>query len=336
MSSARKFLLKSGALAVVFSLSSGAAQADWTKTILDERCDPEISDALSEALRDSIEASVRRAEASIAPPTPVGDLGCLNDLMTAPLDTFSNIGGMLGSLSGGLSSLDVSNFELDIDVSGMVCKVAAEKWAELTEPLSKVESTFKDFAGTASSAADRLSSQVSSFIPGMSGSRSYADSSGYSGNISEYTPPSTQVSEATSSRPIYPEYTDRSEVEYDGTEMENANNLSNIELAKAFADYLACRLSGPGPDGTWGLFPRTGASCTFAMVNPPIWTFPRPQAAPASVPQASPASVPQSAGAQAPDPARQGASSRPDAQQTESAPDQQSTGPSTIWQSLSN
>ena len=43
----------------------GAALADWTESIQDQRCDPEVSQGISEAVRESIEASVRRAEAAV-------------------------------------------------------------------------------------------------------------------------------------------------------------------------------------------------------------------------------------------------------------------------------
>lgn len=159
--------------------------ADWTEGLQDQRCDPETADALSEALRNAIEGSVRRAEAAILPPTPVGDLGCLNDLMTAPIDTFSGVGGMLGALSGGLGNFDPSSMNLDIDVSGMICQAAAEKWATLTEPLSQFDADIPDYAGMASSAGDRLAQGGISFVPGVNGSSNYVDSTGSAGGTGQ-------------------------------------------------------------------------------------------------------------------------------------------------------
>lgn len=197
------------ALAAV-TIVPGPALADWTRSIQDERCSPESADALSKALRDAIEANVRRAEAVILPPTPVGDLGCLNDLMTAPLDTFSGVGGMLGSLTGGLGNFDGGSIGLDIDVSGMICKAAAERWADLTEGLSGVDLDIPSYAGVAAKASQRLASGGISFVPGMSGSKEYRDSKGSAGGTGvvppgSYTPtPSTPAPAPAAPAPTTP------------------------------------------------------------------------------------------------------------------------------------
>lgn len=174
ISTSRRGIILSLALAAG-SLAPVAAQADWTRGLQDERCNPETAEAMSNALREAIEGSVRRAESVILPPTPVGDLGCLNDLMSARLASFSNMGGILDSLSGGLGSFDGSSIGLDIDVSGMICRAAAERWAELTEPLSDVNAGISDYAGIASSAQQRMASGGFSFVPGVRGTSDYND-----------------------------------------------------------------------------------------------------------------------------------------------------------------
>lgn len=176
---ARSALL--GVTLAVAGVAPGVALADWTRGVQDERCSPASADALSQALREAIEGNVRRAEAVILPPTPVGDLGCLNDLMTAPLDSFSGVGGMLGALTGGLGNFDGGSIGLDIDVSGMICRAAAERWADLTQGLSGVDLDIPSYAGVAARASDRLASGGISFIPGVRGSQQYRDSSGSTG-----------------------------------------------------------------------------------------------------------------------------------------------------------
>lgn len=108
------------------------AGGNWIKDMLNPSCSAESKDALAGGVRDKIEQSVARAMASIQPPAAVGDLSCLNDLMNAPLDTFSNVGGLLGNLQGGLSgSIGGSG-----DISRKVCEFAAEKWEEVAGPLT--------------------------------------------------------------------------------------------------------------------------------------------------------------------------------------------------------
>lgn len=128
-------------VALAFSTIPLAASAagDGTTIIQDmlmENCSPESKDALSSLVREAIESKVLRAEASILPPSPVGDLACLQDLMNAPLDKFSNIGGLMdtlkGSLSGSLGSIPGLGGS---SIGDQVCAFAAEKWSELTKPL---------------------------------------------------------------------------------------------------------------------------------------------------------------------------------------------------------
>lgn len=255
----------------------GIALADWTEDIQDSRCDPEIVKQIGDAQREAIEARVRRAEAAILPPSAVGDLGCLNDLMTAPLAMFSNIGGTLTSLQAGLGSFSPESIGVDMDVSGMLCKAAAQKWSELTEPLSAIPGTLNDFAGMAAKAPDRIASGDFSFIPGISGNSSSTDSSGYAGSVADYTPPSTSVSGPTSSRPIFPGYVDPTTTEYDGTQMAEDSAAYTNNLAVEFANYLACRINASSgyydaDKGSW----VAGTTCTFDGGTPPAYSFGAP------------------------------------------------------------
>lgn len=120
------------------------AGAEWIREMLDARCSVESKDAVSTAVRSAIETSVRRSEASIEPPIPVGDLSCLSSLMAAPLDKFSNVGEILGDLQLGLDQKAIGD-----GISRGICSFAQSKWNELTEPLDKkissLESAAKDF-----------------------------------------------------------------------------------------------------------------------------------------------------------------------------------------------
>lgn len=151
----RMAALSSGiACSVLILLGAGPARADWTRSALDARCDPADITGVSNSVRNAIEASVRRAEATIQAPAPIADLSCLSDLMTTPIDIFSNIGGLAGTFQAGL--FDSLPFSMDMDVSGMVCDFAAERWGELTGGLSGLGADLSQFANTPASMTDRL------------------------------------------------------------------------------------------------------------------------------------------------------------------------------------
>lgn len=268
---------------------------DWLDSIQDARCAPEDIEGVSNYVRNAIEASVRRAEMAIQAPTPVGDLACLTDLMTAPLDTFSQVGGLLDSLTSGLGDISTMSLNLDMDVSGMICAYAAEKFATLTNPLSELDTTISGFASMASDSADRLSGALSSAFTDLSntssstswssanlgtdtglgsysGVLSTTDSSGYSGSIADYTLPDMSASES-----------DVEEVTYSAVDDEtfadnsDAWNEYNQRLMRALGQYIGCRVAGEldgtrvvgttWSSATWNV-PGSITDCTF---NPGSW-----------------------------------------------------------------
>lgn len=122
--------------ATMFAGGAGAQDTQWIQDMMHESCDAAIKSDMAQGIRDTIENSVKRAEASINPAIPIGDLSCLNDLMSAPLDTFSNIGGLMGSLTSGLAgSLPIGDL-MNGGVSRQVCQFAMDKWNEVTQPLT--------------------------------------------------------------------------------------------------------------------------------------------------------------------------------------------------------
>ncbi|MBW3243616.1 hypothetical protein KUV57_13160 [Epibacterium sp. DP7N7-1] len=279
------------ALGVSVLMPSISQAEDWLNSIQDARCDPEDIEGVTGNVRNAIEASVRRAEMTIQAPTPVGDLGCLNDLMTAPLDTFSNVGGLLDSLMGDLGDIAASGLNLDIDVSGMICGFAAEKFATLTSPLSEVDKTMSGFASLASSSADRVSGTISSAFSNLengtwdsgsvgsttashsyTGVSSTTDSSGYSGSIANYTPPDVSASDS-----------DVQDVNYTDTPItpiadnSDAWNEYNQRLMHSLGQYIGCRVAGELDgthvsgsyygSGTWNV-PGSLSDCSF---NPGNW-----------------------------------------------------------------
>jgi len=279
------------ALGVSVLAPSVSHAEDWLKTIQDARCDPEDIEGVTSNVRNAIEASVRRAEMTIQAPTPVGDLGCLNDLMTVPLDTFSNVGGLLDSLMGGLGDIASTALELDIDVSGMICGFAAEKFATLTSPLSEVDKTMSGYASLASRSTDRVGGAISSAFTDLkngiwdsgsvgstkasysySGVSSTTDSTGYSGSISSYTPPDVSASESDIEDVTYTEVDDTTVADDS-----DAWNEYNQRLMRALGQYVGCRVAGQldgtqvygsyYSGGTWNV-PGVLSDCFF---NPGAW-----------------------------------------------------------------
>lgn len=125
---------------------SSPVRADWISDKLSDSCSSASANTLSKSVRDNIEDSMKRAEASIKPPSPVGDMGCLDDLMSnVGINIFSEdqaFGGsmasgivsqLMGSLGDQLGSAGLGDIlNASGDPMGAVCKFAEEKWGELT------------------------------------------------------------------------------------------------------------------------------------------------------------------------------------------------------------
>lgn len=229
---------RSCSLALLFALSVAPvpAASDWIPSSLDARCDPSDVDGISNSIRDAIEASVRRAEASIAPPAGIGDLSCLDDLMNAPLDIFSNIGGIMGTLQGGLfSSL---SFPVDFDASGMLCQFAAEKWGELTSGLGDANIALAQFANTPSDLMGRMSGGGGFGSGSGSGSGSILSVFGNSTQSSGVNTPTgtirtdVPVGATTAGIPIFPGT---------GAPVTDEENFNMAAFQSAYASWLDSR-----------------------------------------------------------------------------------------------
>jgi hypothetical protein len=117
---------------------SAGAQTEIFRAMTNERCSDASRDAVANAARQNVESHVTRAEASIQPPTPIGDLSCLNDLMNIDIDFLSgelfSIGDIFGDLMSGLQNVTLEGVQGE--VTRQICAFAEEKWSELTKPLN--------------------------------------------------------------------------------------------------------------------------------------------------------------------------------------------------------
>lgn len=282
-----KLFLLGSAMAV---LLPGSGVADWVPSTLDQRCEAEDIDGIANSIRDAIEASVRRAEASIQAPTPIGDLGCLDDLMNAPLDIFSNVGGIMDTLSGGL--FDSLSFPIDMDASGMLCDFAAAKWGELTGGLGDLGVDIAQFSNTPASMADRLlggggfgsgsgstgsSGQISMSLPGTS---SLSAVNAPTGTARATVPVSTE----TGLIPIYTEHDSSRTAEgvFNEAAFMSAYRIFENDRQVAMAQYTACEVARRlSSSGYWGGF--TGTCTAPTMLSEPNYLdFVTPASAPAS------------------------------------------------------
>jgi len=124
--------------------SSASAQTQWIQDTLSDQCSAASKEALAEDVRDSIEESVARAEASIQAPASVADLSCMNNLLNANLDIFSsqaggfdsfNVDSMINDVVGGLKA-GLSVQTLTGGVERAICDFAQEKFGDLTNGLT--------------------------------------------------------------------------------------------------------------------------------------------------------------------------------------------------------
>ncbi|MCE6959696.1 hypothetical protein LAZ40_11765 [Cereibacter sphaeroides] len=288
-----RLLLRVAPIALVLGLLPVPSHADWLPSSQDERCAAEDVDGISQSVRDAIEASVRRAEAAIAAPLPVGDLSCLNDLMMQPLDVFSHIGGLLGSLQQGLTNA-IDN--LDIEISGMICSFAAQKWATLTEPLHELDATLGMYASAPADAVSRLASGSlssggsSGMFPGVSGvlnlGNSVTEDSSYRGSIENYTLPTTTVSTTTAGIPIFEE-NEWSNAPADDPAADAALAALERQEQQVMSNYLACKVAqqfdGSHFEGVVGghMFDGSG---NYVLDTPPVNCLAILEGLPAGIP----------------------------------------------------
>ena len=140
-------------LAMILAIGITPASAEWIHDMMIEDCSEESRDRLAAATRQKIELSVRRAESSIEPPAPIGELGCLEGLMDINLYVFAPVGPLSQVFSGSLDG--VLNQAGD---TRRFCRFARRRWNEMTNPLTQPLKLLKqglppDFVG-------RISSQI--------------------------------------------------------------------------------------------------------------------------------------------------------------------------------
>ena len=127
---------------------SQPASGEWIYDMTIDLCSEESRTRVAANSRKQIESSVRRAESSINPPAPVGDLGCLDGLMSTSIDRFARTGALKGIFSGSLDGLGQSGD----GPSRRICSLAKAQWGRLTKPLKKSLDTLgtslpPDFSG---------------------------------------------------------------------------------------------------------------------------------------------------------------------------------------------
>ncbi len=141
------------ALTMFLTIGIAPASAEWIHDMMIEECSEESRGRLAAASREKIELSVRRAEASIEPPAPIGELGCLDGLMEINLDVFAPVGPLsqifTGSLDGVLGQAGDSR---------RFCRFARRRWNEMTSPLTKPLQLLK--RGLPPEFADRFNSRT--------------------------------------------------------------------------------------------------------------------------------------------------------------------------------
>lgn len=119
------------AVCVLASALAVPAQADWVRDAISDDCSPHARDRIAAGTRRQIESAVRRAEASIDPPSSVGDLSCLDGLMKLPLDWFAPTGGLESLFSGSFDGVIGSGAS-----ARQMCSFAERKWRQVTRPLT--------------------------------------------------------------------------------------------------------------------------------------------------------------------------------------------------------
>lgn len=125
------------ALAVAAACAA-QAQTEFFQSMTSSACSSESRNAVAANARRNVESRVSRAEASIQPPIPVGDLSCLDSLMRIGDDFLSGeaLSGrdIVLDLLTGLGAKTILGDD-GSQASRQVCDFAVKKWEELTRPL---------------------------------------------------------------------------------------------------------------------------------------------------------------------------------------------------------
>ena len=159
--------LKLATLAMILAVGITPASAEWIHDMMIGDCSEASRDRLAAATRQKIELSVRRAESSIEPPAPIGELGCLDGLMDINLDVFAPVGPLSQIFSGSLDG--VLNQAGD---SRRYCRFAQRRWNELTNPLTQPLKILKqglppDLIGQISSRTSNVDQKAPDPAPGI-------------------------------------------------------------------------------------------------------------------------------------------------------------------------
>jgi len=133
-------LILVAAIPVLLAMSTQVL-GDWAYDMTSPKCSDESRRLLAESTRNQIEYSVRRAEAAIDAPTPVGELGCLAGLMQLPLGTFASTGNLGGIFNTSLSSLVNSNG----NIINQYCARAERDWRKATRSLGRNNNSYNKF-----------------------------------------------------------------------------------------------------------------------------------------------------------------------------------------------
>ena len=131
----KKIFLAGLASAIIIGSAAQAQQGDWIEDRLSQRCSADSRALVAAAVRTNIEESVARAEASIRAPAAIGDLSCLEALITAPLDVFSRAFNIVDDLVKGLQSGLSANI-LDGAIARAICSFAQQKFGSQTAALT--------------------------------------------------------------------------------------------------------------------------------------------------------------------------------------------------------
>ncbi|WP_367198610.1 hypothetical protein [Amorphus sp. 3PC139-8] len=107
---------------VAWGVPDGRADQIEQRLMREQGC--QNASTLRVSLRDAIEQYVDNAESMIEPPSPVGDLGCLDQLMQTDIAFEIQVPDLQGMFAGAVTG-----------AKERLCQFAMEKWNEVTQQL---------------------------------------------------------------------------------------------------------------------------------------------------------------------------------------------------------